>query len=203
MPEKGAVNKADGIGSNVIVTTRGRDQQVRRVVEASGKGPFTNFPMAVLVNQYSASASEIVAACLQDHHRAAIVGQRTWGKGTVQEVTDLGGHGKLKLTVASYWRPSGKNIHRHHGDGPSDDWGVQPDPGCKVVVEGRGVEAVTIAGGKSATWSTSSGEKNHPAEPFVDRQLLKAVECLEGKAAAETALPQAAAASRPQGKTSR
>ena len=74
--------------------------------------------MAVLVNQTAPAPAEIVAACLQDNHRAVIVGQRTWGKGTVQEVTDLGDRrGELKLTVASYWRPSGENIHRRHGAG--------------------------------------------------------------------------------------
>ena len=143
-----------------------------------------------------------MAACLQDHHRAVIVGQRTYGKGTVQEVTDLGGHGKLKLTVASYWRPSNKNIHRHHGDAKSEDWGVQPDPGCKVVVGDEELKQF-LRWREDRQRRTQKRRKETPVEPFVDRQLLKAVECLEGKAAAETALPQAAAASRPQGKTSR
>ena len=78
------------IDSGVIVTTRRRDGRISRTYAASGKGPFTDFPMAVLVNQQSASAAEIVAACLQDHHRAAIVGQRTYGKGTIQEVIRSG-----------------------------------------------------------------------------------------------------------------
>ena len=110
------------IDSGVIVATRGREGQIRQVMVASGKGPFTRFPpVAVLVNQDSASASEIVAACLQDHGRATIVGQRTYGKGTVQEVSDLGDdRGELKLTVAGYWRPSNKNIHRRRGAGEND-----------------------------------------------------------------------------------
>ena len=79
--------------------------------------------MAVLVNRYSASASEIVAACLQDHDRAVIVGERTWGKGSVQNIIELeGGRSALKLTTAGYLRPSGKNIHRFEGAGENDDF---------------------------------------------------------------------------------
>jgi carboxyl-terminal processing protease len=169
--------------AKVIVTTRGREGQVLRRVEASGNGPFTAFPMVVLVNQYSASASEIVAACLQDHHRAQIVGQRTWGKGTVQEVIDLGEHrGELKLTVASYWRPSGKNIHRRHDATPSDTWGVSPDKGCKVVVEGEDFKQLFRWRQQRDVFR--GGEKPHAApatkpDTFVDRQLAKAIACVE------------------------
>ena len=89
--------------------------------------------MVVLVNQNSASASEIVAAALQDHKRAAIVGQRSYGKGSVQNIIDLdGGNSVLKLTVASYYRPSGENIHRFKNAKTTDKWGVSPDPGMEV-----------------------------------------------------------------------
>ena len=91
--------------------------------------------MVVLVDRYSASASEIVAACLQDHQRAAIAGQRTWGKGTVQNVIQLEhGTSALKLTTASYWRPNGQNIHRGKDAREEDDWGVRPSPGLEVVL---------------------------------------------------------------------
>ena len=101
------------VPSGVIVTTRHRDHRISQTYDASGDAEFTDFPLAVLVNQNSAGAAEIVAACLQDHHRAAIIGQRSFGKGTVQEIFDLESDcGAMKLTTASYWRPSGKNIAR-------------------------------------------------------------------------------------------
>ncbi len=82
----------------------------------------------MLVNRYSASASEIVSACLQDHKRAVVIGERTWGKGSVQNVIELeGGLSALKLTTASYQRPSGKNIHRFPDAKETDEWGVMPD----------------------------------------------------------------------------
>ncbi len=115
-----------------IVSVKDRHGR-ERVWRAKGPGTFKHFPMVVLVNRYSASASEIVSACLQDHGRALIVGERTWGKGSVQNVIQLqGGRSALKLTTAAYFRPSGKNIHRHPGAKPSDTWGVMPDKGYRL-----------------------------------------------------------------------
>ena len=89
--------------------------------------------MVVLVNQNSASASEIVSAALQDHKRAEVVGQRSYGKGSVQNIIELDdGNSVLKLTVASYYRPSGENIHRFKNAKDTDKWGVSPDKGCEV-----------------------------------------------------------------------
>ncbi len=115
-----------------IVTTRGRNTR-EMVYEAEKPGTFTGFPMVVLVNQHSASAAEIVSAALQDHKRAVVVGQRSFGKGSVQNILPLDdGDSKLKLTVATYWRPSGKNIHRFKDAKPSDEWGVSPNDGLEV-----------------------------------------------------------------------
>ncbi len=80
------------IASGVIVTIRGREGEIRESVEAAAEGTLPDFPMAVLVNGLTASASEIVAACLQDHGRAIVVGERTFGKGTIQEIVDLPAH---------------------------------------------------------------------------------------------------------------
>ena len=94
--------------------------------------------MVVLVNHYSASASEIVSACLQDHKRAVVIGERTWGKGSVQNVIELeGGKSALKLTTASYQRPSGKNIHRFPDAKETDEWGVMPDDGLRGEAQRR------------------------------------------------------------------
>jgi carboxyl-terminal processing protease len=119
------------ISKGRIVSTKGRNSP-ERAWDAKKEGTFEGFPMVVLVNRYSASASEIVSACLQDHKRAVIMGERTWGKGSVQNVIELaGGESLLKLTTASYRRPSGKNIHRFYGAKEGDDqqWGVTPDKG--------------------------------------------------------------------------
>ena len=168
------------IPSGVIVTTRGRDEKIAKEWSAGKGGTFPDFPMAVLINQFSASASEIVAACLQDHRRAVIVGQRTWGKGTVQEVIELPGEqGALKLTTASYWRPTGKNIHRTR-DAKDGNWGVTPDKGYEVIVEGKQLTRLRL-------WRLrrdkplAQGEQpdGEGAEPFVDRQLQRAIEYIE------------------------
>lgn len=130
-----------------IVTTKLRNHQVK----AGGRHPATrdvlfHGPMVVLTDSGSASASEILAACLQDFDRATIIGERTYGKGTVQEIFDLPFNlGAIKLTDASYWRPSGKNINRvrkvpRHDNGKdsvklsedTDDWGVTPDIEVKI-----------------------------------------------------------------------
>ena len=125
---KSAIDVADlFVAEGRIVSTKGRNT-IERPVNARKPGTFEGFPIAVLVNRYSASASEIVSACLQDHKRAVIVGERTWGKGSVQNVIELEqGHSALKLTTAAYMRPSGKNIHRFPDSKESDAWGVMPD----------------------------------------------------------------------------
>jgi carboxyl-terminal processing protease len=115
-----------------IVSTRGRNT-TEKTFEAHKDGTFTGFPMAVLVNHNSASASEILSACLQDHDRAVVIGERSFGKGSVQNILDLeDGNSVLKLTVATYWRPSGKNIHRFKNAKDTDEWGVTPNPGMEV-----------------------------------------------------------------------
>jgi carboxyl-terminal processing protease len=124
------------VADGKIVSTKGRNT-AERVWEAQKEGTFEGFKMVVLVNHYSASASEIVAACLQDNHRAVIIGERTWGKGSVQNVIELeGGKSALKLTTAGYHRPNGKNIHRFPDAKDTDEWGVMPDEGYEVKLNG-------------------------------------------------------------------
>lgn len=116
-----------------IVRVRYRNEERTQHFEAQGDAPYANLPLVVLINGRSASASEIVAACLQDHGRATIIGERSYGKGTVQEIHPLeAGRSALKLTVATYWRPSDQNIHRSRKAKETDAWGVTPDTGYEV-----------------------------------------------------------------------
>jgi carboxyl-terminal processing protease len=90
-------------------------------------------PMVILVNQYSASASEIVSGAMKDHHRALIVGERTFGKGSVQMLFPLSGRSAyLKLTTHHYYLPNGKCIHREEN---STEWGVDPDVTVEMTPE--------------------------------------------------------------------
>jgi carboxyl-terminal processing protease len=121
-----------------IVETRGRDDTLYQHYETNADGEFCQLPIAVVVNQSTASAAEIVAACLQDHTRAVVVGQRTFGKGTVQQLLPLeSGKSLLKLTWAGFQRPSGANIHRKMDAAELEVWGVLPDAGyeCKLSAE--------------------------------------------------------------------
>ena len=134
------------ISKGRIVSTKGRNTP-ERIWDAHGSDAFEGFPMVVLVNRYSASASEIVSACLQDHQRAVIIGERTWGKGSVQNIIELeDGSSALKLTTASYRRPSGKNIHRFPDAKDTDEWGVMPDLGYEL---GAGRPRDAGVGGRS------------------------------------------------------
>jgi carboxyl-terminal processing protease len=95
---------------------------------AQSDGPFINFPLVVLVNGETMGGSELIVAALQDNKRALVVGQRTFGKASVQTllsvaIPDTG----LKLTSGSFVRPSGKALHRFPESKLSDDWGVRPE----------------------------------------------------------------------------
>ncbi len=120
-----------------IVSTQGRNR-IRHNEHTSTEKQILNqnIPIVVLVNRYSASASEIVAGCLQDHNRASLIGEQSWGKGTVQNIIPVRPNvSVMKLTTASYWRPSGKPIDRYHGDTKeSGIWGVRPEGAFLVTL---------------------------------------------------------------------
>ena len=184
------------VAEGAIVSTEGRNS-AKRSWDAREPGTFMGFPMAVLVNRYSASASEIVSACLQDHKRAVIIGERTYGKGSVQNVIELeGGKTALKLTTASYQRPNGKNIHRFPDAKDTDEWGVVPDDGYLVqlsdsemldLVKYRRDRDILHAPAEATPEAAPApaAPEAAPAEGgFTDRQLQKAIEYLTTEVAA-------------------
>ncbi len=170
------------IASGVIVTTRGRDRSIRERYDATGTAPYANWKLAVLVNGNSASASEIVSACLQDHHRAIVIGQRTYGKGTVQQVLDMeSGKSKLKLTVADYWRPSGRNIHRRKDSKATDEWGVSPDAGMEIKLDdAQSKQLLQFRQRRDEAVSAAHRSANQSADDLplatADPQLQKAID---------------------------
>jgi carboxyl-terminal processing protease len=185
-----------------IVSTKGRNER-ERIFDAEAKGALLasakDCPVVVLVNKYSASASEIVSACLQDHERAVIVGERSYGKGSVQNILRLenGKNGAIKLTTASYWRPSGKNIHRFPDSKETDEWGVKPNPGYEVkltdeqradyVVWRRDRDKVYGKPGTPIPAPKPRLDKDGKEKPpFEDKVLNKALEYLRGKIAKPT-----------------
>ena len=173
------------LDKGLIVRTDGRNS-IPRSWSAKSFGTFTGFPMAVIINNYSASASEILSAALQDHDRAVVVGQRSFGKGSVQDVIKLeDGKSVLKLTTASYHRPSGKNIHRFPNAKEDEEWGVSPNEEFEVVFnfekfrkyqeDRRRRDSMT----PSAVKSNKEEEGSEELEVFVDDQLERAREYIE------------------------
>lgn len=133
------------LDDGVIVSTRGRaaagDVVAVDVRKATRGAAVAGLPIAVLVDGLTASAAEVMAACLQDHGRAVVVGSRTFGKGTVQSLLPLSdGSGLVKLTTSEYVRPSQANIDRRADDDAATTWGVMPDTGCEIMPSGRQVE---------------------------------------------------------------
>jgi carboxyl-terminal processing protease len=177
-----------------IVSTKGRNQK-EETYDAKPEGtllvPAEQFPMVILVNKFSASASEIVSAALQDHGRAIVVGERSYGKGSVQNIILMEHEtSALKLTTASYWRPSGKNIHRFPDSKETDEWGVKPNPGFEVPMKDDErfefltwrIERDIVRGKKDAAPAPKdekSTAKKDEKKPFTDRVLDKALEYMK------------------------
>jgi carboxyl-terminal processing protease len=171
-----------------IVETRGREQVLHERYATKVNGVHRELPLAIIINQNSASAAEIVAACLQDHGRAVVVGQRSFGKGTVQQLLPLG-KGLLKLTWASFWRPSGANVDRRQNAATTATWGVQPDMGfeCELTPVEYSVyqDHQNLRDDNDLTDSKSGekglSERKTAAAKFVDRTLGLAQRYLESK----------------------
>ena len=134
-----AVDVSDAfLGKGKIVSIKGRSDQANRIFNATPGDLLDGAPVVVLINEASASASEIVAGALQDHHRAVLVGAKTFGKGSVQTIVPLKNDAAIKLTTARYYTPSGRSIQAE---------GINPDIVLeRVTVEKRdGPRAITEA----------------------------------------------------------
>lgn len=178
--------------SGVIVTTRARDGKT--VVEGMAKkeGTYPKIPLVVLINEYSASASEIVAGALKDHRRAVLIGSRSFGKGSVQTLISLdGGNAALKLTTAHYYLPSGQNITRKKD---AKTWGVEPDEPFLIpmtddenrvllrarqnseIIRSQRAATLPVAGGSTTASSQPARDESFTA----DKQLQRAMDVLVG-----------------------
>jgi carboxyl-terminal processing protease len=163
------------IDHGTIVSTRGRvARPTKRDADHSLVIP-TNMPVEVLVNQYSASASEIFSGAMKDLNRGLIIGQRTFGKGSVQNLMQLTPDAAMKLTQAHYYLPNGECLHRIDG---AKTWGVEPD----VIVPETPLQVVNLVKARrdaeiihakiSATApATQPATADKPAEPVYDTQL--------------------------------
>jgi carboxyl-terminal processing protease len=138
----------------VVVTTRGRTQPTQ-VLTAAGNPIPADIPVVVLVDSGTASASEIVTAALQDHHRATVIGTHTFGKGVFQEEEPLSNGGALDITVGEYFTPNGRNLG---GGGVKEGAGIAPEVplSASLVDSTRGLDvALATLAGKVAAGSTA------------------------------------------------
>ena len=142
-------------------------------------GSYTTFPMVCLINSGSASASEIVSACLQDHGRAIIMGSRSFGKGSVQTIHDFEDKTSfLKLTTATFWRPNGKNLNKTSTKGKEEDeWGVTPNKGFAIDLSKKEVNDLEDHL-RDAEIIRAGPAKDGKTTDFRDRQLDMAMQYL-------------------------
>ena len=181
-----AVATADRfLDEGVILRTLNRWGAVRTYT-ATAAELLNGVELAILVNGASASASEIVAGALQDHGRALLVGERTFGKGSVQDFIKIrNGRAGLRLTVAHYQLPNGRMVHKDRGAAAGEGWGVVPDLRIPLSAqEGAEILQSRMELGRSAG-AGSHGSAGSPTSRrlLMDRQLQAAVDALRQRCA--------------------
>ena len=163
-----------------IVSTRGRGESDIQHAYARPGDISNGLPIVVLINSGSASASEIVAGALKDHRRAIVMGTRSFGKGSVQTITPMPGHGAMRLTTARYFTPSGVSIQAK---------GITPDIDVALAriekLEGGPVREEDLRGAldskEDSAGSDSETAQEEPADPIeIDYQLARAIDLLRG-----------------------
>ena len=164
-----------------IVSTRGRDKDDAQRFNAEPGDIIDGLPMVVLINGGSASASEIVSGALQDHRRAIVLGTQSFGKGSVQTIQAVPGHGAIRLTTARYYTPSGRSIQ---AKGVSPDIEVKPAKIEEIDVSKRRRES-DLRGALDKTSGSDSeqdgdGEAAAANDTPVDYQLERALDLLRG-----------------------
>ncbi|GJQ57211.1 MAG: S41 family peptidase [Candidatus Scalindua sp. AMX11] len=161
------------VKKGVIVSTKGRHQSQNNEYKAHRTGTLPHFPLIILVNNGSASASEIVAGAIKDHKRGLLLGTKTYGKGSVQSLIPIAvRNSALKLTTARYYTPSGAQI---------DHTGIEPD--VKVPLSKAEVRELYAYLSRSNAKDIRVENGQKPIEgktDFVDLQLLRAIELLKG-----------------------
>jgi carboxyl-terminal processing protease len=168
------------LDGGLVVYTQGRDESQREKYFAQSRTGFYAYPMIVLVNGGTASASEIVAGALQDQGRALIVGTQTFGKGSVQTILPIDDHSALQLTTARYYTPAGRSIQAV-GITPDvlvDD--PRPDLAMKEEEEDEMQNVETIPVATSAqSGQAGNADKDQEPEWARDAQLAKTIEILK------------------------
>jgi len=161
--------------SKMIVFTKGRKPENYQEFRANGAGAYEMLPLVILMNRYSASASEIVAGAMQDNKRAVIVGERSFGKASVQSMIPLSDKSALRLTIAKYYTPSGKSIQH---DAKNENGGIYPDIAVKVTVD---TEKKLLQQGDEIFYPGKEDKADKKKDLVSDDVLDRAVELLKAR----------------------